>query len=198
MERIKITLVLLLMAVVSYGQTARQVLEKTAGIVSARSGTQAMFTIKSERMNTSGTISLKGKKFHATTPQATIWFDGKTLWSYLQSNDEVNVTTPSDAELAAINPYNFIYMYKKGYNIDMKKKGGSYVVHLTATDKKSGIQEMYVTILQKTSVPSQVRMKRGKEWMTIDIRNFQKKSLADGLFRFNSKDFPQAEIIDLR
>jgi hypothetical protein len=41
-------------------------------------------------------------------------------------------------------------------------------------------------------------MKQQKGWTTIDIKNFKKANITDGTFRFNSKDFPSAEIIDLR
>ena len=178
-------------------QTAKEVLDKTAATISKVQGAQANFTISGQNMNTSGTIAIKGKKFHATTPQASIWFDGKTQWTYLKNNDEVNIATPSAEEQQAINPYTFINMYKNGYKYTMEKKGGHYVVHLTATGKKS-IQEMYVTIGQKSYVPSQIRYKAGKGWITIDIRNFKTANLSDGLFRFNAKDFPNAEVIDLR
>jgi len=188
---------MLLFAVVSYGQTAKQVLDKTAATVSNKAGASASFTIKGNNMNASGTIAIKGKKFHASTPQATIWFDGKTQWTYMKDNDEVNVSNPTEAELAAINPYNFIYMYKKGYTYTMTKKGANFEVHLKATDKKS-ISEMYIIINQKSYTPSQIRMKQQKGWTTIDIKNFKKTNIADGTFRFNSKDFPSAEIIDLR
>jgi outer membrane lipoprotein-sorting protein len=181
----------------AYGQSAKQVLDKTAAIVAAKSGAKASFTIKGEQFNTSGTIAVKGKKFQATTPQATIWFDGKTQWTYLKKNDEVNVANPTEAELAAINPYNFIYMYKKGYKYTMEKKNGSFIVHLTATDKRS-IQEMYITINSKSHIPSQIRMRQQKGWTTIDISGFKQSKLSDGMFRFNSKDFPNAEVIDLR
>ena len=79
----------------------------------------------------------------------------------------------------------------------MEKKGGNFVVHMTATGKKS-IQEMYLTIGQKSYTPSQIRYKTAKGWTTIEIRNFKAANLADGTFRFNSKDFPKAEVIDLR
>ena len=181
----------------AYGQSAKQVLDKTAAVVTAKSGAKASFTIKGDQMNASGTIAIKGKKFHATTPQATIWFDGKTQWTYLKKNDEVNVANPTEAELAAINPYNFIYMYKKGYKYTMEKKNGSFIVHLTATDKRS-IQEMYITITPKSYIPSQIRMRQQKGWTTITISGFKQSKLSDGLFRFNSKDFPNAEVIDLR
>jgi len=191
-------LLLALFALPVNAQTAKQVLDKAAAVVSNKSGAQASFTIAGENMNTSGTIAIKGKKFHATTPQAIVWFDGKTQWTYMKKNDEVNVAHPDDSQLQAINPYNFIYMYKKGYSSRMTKKGGSYEVHLKADSKKSGIQEMYIVVNQKTSVPSQVRMKQQKGWTTIDISNFKQAKLSDSTFRFNSKDFPDAEIIDLR
>jgi len=182
----------------AYGQSAKQVLDKTAAVVSNAKGAQASFTIKGTKYNTSGTIAVKGRKFQATTPQATVWFDGKTQWTYMKKNDEVNVANPSESELAAINPYNFIYMYKKGYALAMTKKGGHYEVHLTATDKRKGIQEMYITVSAKSHVPSQIRMKQQGSWTTIDIANFKATTLPDGIFRFNSKDFPTAEVIDLR
>ena len=178
-------------------QTAKAVLDKTASMVSNKSGAKASFTIKGDQMNASGTIAIKGRKFQAATPQASIWFDGKTQWTYLKKNDEVNIATPSVEEQQAINPYNFINMYKNGYKYTMEKKNGHFIVHLTASGKKS-ISEMYITINQKSYVPSQIRYKTGKGWIIIDIRNFKAASLADGLFRFNAKDFPNAEVIDLR
>ena len=188
---------LLLSALPLSAQTAKEVLDKTASVVSAKQGAQASFTISGDNMNTSGTIAIKGRKFHTTTPQAIIWFDGKTQWTYMKKNDEVNVANPSESELAAINPYNFIYMYKNGYSYTMEKKNGSFIVHLTTTNKKN-IQEMYITVSPKNYIPSQIRLRQQKGWLTISIKNFKTASISDGTFRFNSKDYPTAEIIDLR
>ncbi len=179
-------------------QTARSVLDKTAATLGYKGGVSARFTVKSARYgNTSGTICMKGRKFHATTPTATVWFDGHTQWTYMKRNDEVNVNNPSEGELQAINPYNFIYMYKSGYSCSMTSSGGKYQIHLKATGNKQ-IKEMYVTVDKKSYVPSQIRMLQGKAWTTIDIAGFKKANLADGAFRFNSRDFPSAEVIDLR
>ena len=199
MERIVIFLLFSLFTLSPLtAQSAKQVLDKTAAMVTAKSGAQAQFTISGPNLNTSGTISIKGQKFHASTPQAVIWFDGKTQWTYMKQNDEVNISTPTAAQLQAINPYNFIYIYKQGYAYTLTKKGGSHEVHLTAKDPKKGIQEMYIVTNAKTYVPSQIRMKQQKGWITIDIRNFKTAALSDAIFRFNSKDFPNAEVIDLR
>ena len=197
MEKLRITLLLLLFAAASYGQTAKEVLDKTAAAVSNKSGITCEFTLKGGQMSDKGTINIKGDKFLATTPDAIIWFDGKTQWTYLKKNDEVNVANPSAAEIQAINPYNFINMYKKGYNYTMEKKGGNYEIHLTATAKK-GLREMYVTVNPKTYLPSQIRIHHKKGWNTIDIHKVKKAKHSDNMFRFNSKDYPSAEVIDLR
>ena len=97
-----LALLSLMMALPLSAQTAKQVLDKAAANVSAKSGAKASFSIKGDQFNTSGTIAIKGRKFQATTPQATIWFDGKTQWTYMKKNEEVNVANPTDAELATI------------------------------------------------------------------------------------------------
>jgi hypothetical protein len=80
----------------------------------------------------------------------------------------------------------------------MEKGRNNYTVHLTSTDKKKNIQEMYITVLQKGYIPTQIRMKQSKGWTTIDISQFKATAQSDNLFWFNSKDYPQAEVIDLR
>lgn len=197
MEKIRITCLMLLIALASYGQSAKQVLDKTAGIISNKSGVTASFNISSQQYGkTSGTISIKGRKFHADTKEAKVWFDGKTQWTYVKQNDEVNVNTPTAADLQAINPYNFIYMYKQGYTATMTKNGQNFVVTLKAKGKN--IQEMVITISQKSYVPSQIRMLQNKQWTTIHVNGFKQANLAESTFRFNPKQYPNAEIIDLR
>ena len=180
-----------------HAQSAKEVLDKTAAAVSNKSGVTCSFTLKGGQMNENGTINIKGRKFQVTVPDVTVWFDGKTQWTYVKKNDEVNVANPSEAEIQNINPYNFIYMYKDGYTYTMEKKNGSFEVHLKAKGNK-GLREMYVTVNPKTYIPSQIRIHHKKGWNTIDIRDFKKAKLSDAIFRFNSKDFPTAEVVDLR
>ena len=100
---------LLLMCAGVQAESAKRILDKAAATVSNPGGVQAHFQMISKQFGTTnGEIAVKGKKFHATTPDATIWFDGKTQWTYMKGNDEVNISNPSEAQLQAINPYNFI------------------------------------------------------------------------------------------
>jgi len=197
MKRTVFALSLLFVCALSYGQTAKSVLDKAAAVVSNKSGITADFGMKGGMGNVSGSIAVKGRKFHANTPMATMWFDGKTLWTYMKKNEEVNVTTPNETQLQKINPYNFINLYKEGYDITMNKNDRFYTVHLTA-QKAGKIPELFITIDKASYHPTQVKMLQGKKWTTFDISNLKALNINDATFQFNSKDFPSAEVIDLR
>ena len=179
-------------------QTATSVLDKAAATVTMKEGVKANFKMSGSMGSTSGTIVIKGKKFHAATPQASVWFDGKTQWTYMKDNDEVNVSNPNESQLQAINPYNFINLYKKGYNATLNSSGNSHVIHLTASSADRKIKELFITVDKKTYHPTQVKLLQGKKWTIFDITNLKKQATSDAEFRVNTKDFPHAEIIDLR
>lgn len=186
------------LSISAQAQTATKVLDKAAATVTMKDGVKADFKMSGSMGSTTGTIVIKGKKFHATTPQASVWFDGKTQWTYMKDNDEVNVSIPNESQLQAINPYNFINLYKKGYKATLNSSGNSHVIHLTASSADRKIKELFITVDKKTYHPTQVKLLQGKKWTIFVISNLKKQATDDAEFRFNAKDFPHAEIIDLR
>ena len=70
-----------------------------------------------------------------------------------------------------------------------------YVVHLVGKGKS--ISEMYVTVDKRYNL-KQIKLKQGTNWITISVSNVKHISVSDSAFRFNSKDYPKAEVIDLR
>ncbi len=178
-------------------QSAKSVLDKTAQVLADKGGVTASFKAhEAQSGSVSGTISVKGRKFYAKTSAATVWFDGKTQWTYVPQNDEVNISTPTASELSAINPYGFVYLYRQGYTLSMQTKGQYYIVTMKAPQK--AIREMVVTVSRQSYVPSQVRLLQNNRWTTITISAVKRGGLSDSLFRFNKKACPHAEIIDLR
>lgn len=189
------SILLALCALTLSAQNARQILDKTAAKLNGC--VTATFNASGAAGNASGTIVLQGNKFFLSSSSAKIWFDGKTQWSLLSGSDEVNITTPTAAEATAMNPAGFINLYKKGYNTTMRKVSTGYEVTLKAQGKKP-ISEMVVTVTKDYQLKS-VRMRQGKGWTTITVKSIKttgKKS--DATFRFNRKDYPKVEVIDLR
>ena len=83
-------------------------------------------------------------------------------------------------------------------NATLKSNGNNHVVHLIASTASNKIRELFITIDKKTNHPTQVKLLQGKKWTIFDISNLKKQSANDSMFRFNAKDFPHAEVIDLR
>lgn len=199
MKKNLILFVTLLFSATLSAQTAKSVLDKCAALLSNKTGVSASFEMQSAQYgNASGTIAVKGRKFHASTSVATMWFDGKTQWTYLKKNNEVSVTNPTEAQLQSLNPYNFINLYKNGFKQTMTKSANGYKVHLTATDAKRKIQEMFITVDKKTYAPTEIKIRQGQKWTTFTVSNLKQAQLSDSSFRFSSKEFPSAEVIDLR
>ncbi len=201
MKKIVLTAVLALAtlcAMADNASDARKVLDKTASAINASSGAQANFVLSSDKLGRAqGTIAVKGNKFSATTEDVMVWYDGKTQWTYIKSTDEVNIATPTAAQQAQMNPLTFINLYKTGYKLSMTTSGGNYEVHLVAENKNASIQEMYV-VVSSSYIPTQVRLLRSDGWLSVNITNFRATPQSDSTFTFNSKEFPTAEVVDLR
>lgn len=177
-------------------QTAQQILDKTAATVSGSGGARANFRMTGAYGSASGSIAVKGNKFNAVTPASIVWYDGKTQWTYMKNTQEVNVSNPTEGQ-QSLNPCKFIYLYKNGYTLSSKTVSGGWQVHLVAKNKSRAIKELYVTV-SKSYQLKQVKMRQSNGWTTINVSNFRKASLSDSHFRFNSRDYPNAEVIDLR
>lgn len=175
----------------------RKILDQAAQKVNISKGASANFTIKGGNWGAcSGTLAVKGKKFQATTPGAIIWYDGKTQWVYNKKSEEVNVSTPSAAQQQSMNPYTFLTLYKNGYTMSHSTSASGYEVHLKRTGG-SGIPELYVLINQSYII-KQIRLKQNGKWITININSLKQANYSDSKFKFNAKDYPKAELIDLR
>lgn len=189
---------------------AESILNKAAANLRNAGGLKVSFQSKSYTKNrlvgeTKGTIQMKSTKFLLKIPEAVTWFDGITQWSYLSGSEEVNVSTPTEAELNNTNPYLLLYMYKKGYSYRMGNKTSFqgkaiYEVMLTAKGKKQNIAAVTLYIAKKTYQPLYIiAEQQDKSRVEITVTGYQaKQKYADSLFAFNKKLYPNSEIIDLR
>jgi len=75
--------------------------------------------IKNSQTNSSikqsGTLFLKGKKFRITLSDQEIYCDGKTMWTYFNEENEVQITKydPNDQD---INPSEIFTIYQNGFD----------------------------------------------------------------------------------
>ena len=189
---------------------AKAVLEKTTQAFKKAGGIEADFTLTPyqhgvAQTSVKGSIQLMDENFRLTTPQMVTWFNGKTQWTYLPANEEVNVSTPTREELESINPLAFLTLYKEGYNYRMGAqstyKGKSvYEVTLTAEDFDRQWANLTLYIDRTTLLPLYIKLKEaGKDYHVITIDNYrQGMGWKKSHFTFDPKQYPDAEVIDLR
>lgn len=152
-----------------------------------------------------GTIQMRGDKFVLETPDAQTWFNGTTQWTYVERNEEVNVTTPTGEELQFTNPALLLSMYKKGFTAAYKGEStapsgkAAYEVELTPK-KKGDIVKVELQIEKSSNFPVRITVtsKHGMR-STIQIRQLKTGlNQPDSFFVFKEGNYPDAEIIDLR
>ncbi len=189
---------------------AKAVLEKTTQAFKKAGGIEADFTLTPYQRGVAqgevkGSIQLMDANFRLTTPQMVTWFNGKTQWTYLPANEEVNVSTPTREELESINPMAFLTLYKEGYNYRMGEqstyKGKSvYEVTLTAEDFNRQWANLTLYIDRTSLLPLYIKLKEaGKDYNLITIDHYkQGMKWGKGYFTFDPKQYPDAEVIDLR
>lgn len=188
---------------------ARKVLDRTASLFNTN-GIEIKFNLRTStngqnQNSTQGTITLKGNKFHLETPAVTTWFNGTTQWSYLTDSQEVNISNPTSEELQSINPYAFIGLYKQGYNYNIGKhktyKGKAVEeISLHAESPRQDIQAITLYINSSNAYPLYIKITdRNKNSSEIEVESLKKGlNLPDNRFVFDTKQYPNAEIIDLR
>lgn len=195
-----------------YAQDAKSILDKASESYTRSGGISAEFSIKSANVhNKSGVFSqtgkalIKGNKFKIESGEGITWFDGKTQWTYVKNNNEVNVSNPDGEELAAVSPVSILNLYKSGFSLTSKgtttDRGRTvYKIEMKPQKKNAGVSRYLILIDKQTSHISAITIEsKNGDNITISILKYQSGiALADKTFTFDKKEYPQAEMVDLR
>lgn len=181
-------------------QDATKILDKTSSTLQSAGNVKIGFTMQADGNSGTGYIKLQGKKFVANVAGVITWFDGTTMWNYVKKNEEVNVTTPSAEEIAKMNPYSFIAFYKKGYKAKMGKSTAKEYEVLLTGQEGSPYSSVTLRVNKSSYEPTYIKMTSSKGNVTeIRCNSFVKnQKYTDATFKFNKKNYPKAEIVDLR
>ena len=156
--------------------------------------------------NIEGTILLKGSKFKLTVPGEMItWFDGRNQWLYLQDVGEVNLSNPSEEELLQMNPVNVFLLYRHGFDARRsaeKSWRGQTVtaVVLTPKDPHSDLDNIEIYFEKASLHPLSIRItNKDRSGSAVTVTSYAAgKTYPESMFVFPQKEYPMAEVIDLR
>ena len=190
---------LLLLPQLLLAEGATAILDKAAARFKAAGDVKIGFQVSTEAGSTTGYIDIAGNKFHCDMGGTRVWFDGTTLWNYVKANEEVNVTTPSEAETARLNPYSFITMYKKGYSCKNGKSTKAYHEVIMTGSKNTAYKSVVVRLDKKNYQPLYVKTTTAKHTTEVTVNSYlTNQKFPATRFSFSKKEFPKAEVVDLR
>ena len=197
-------------AAMSQNTDGNAIIEKTAHIYNEWGGMEVAYAanITSEKNAISqsfeGSLLMKNDKFLLKMPDMTVWFDGKTQWSYMLQNKEVSLSTPSNDELRYLNPLIILRDYKKDFNVSFIGESTSsnaksaYDIMLIPK-KKDDIEKLEMQIEKNNSLPVKlVVTMRNDMRIVVSIKEIKANTSPDNTFTFPENDYPGVEIIDLR
>ena len=146
----------------------------------------------------------EANKYKVTMTDQELYSDGKSQWTYLKDNKEVQITDV-DNNTDGINPAKIFTIYEKGYKylFTGEKKVGAktlQTIDLSPLDIKKSIFKIRLTIDKAAKQITNVVIfdKSGNRY-TYAIKSFTPNvKVAESVFAFDAKKYPGVEVVDLR
>lgn len=153
---------------------------------------------------TKGAAVIAGEKFRIELEDHLIIVDGKSMWTFLKEDKEVNVSE-YDPEESEINPSNIYKMWEKGYKyrmIDTEAIDGVkfHVLELNPEDKSNQIFKVKLWINPSDyTIKKWVMFEKSGNRYTYMISSFKANvAVSANTFKFDKSKFPGVHVEDLR
>lgn len=151
-----------------------------------------------------GNLLVMGEKFRLIMAGQEIFCDGKTVWTYIEEINEVNIDHYNANEME-MSPNKIYDAYKKGYKyqfVEEKSQNGNtfQIVDLIPEDTGSPFFRIRLQISKKDLNLSswEIFDKNGNRYYYL-VKGFSEVANArSGDFEFDVKKYPGVEVIDLR
>lgn len=194
-----------------YAQNSKDVLEKTSNKFKSAKTLKANISFLMKNRNgvadkngaQTGTFYLKGNSYRIETKNTHIITDGKSIWTYLIPNKEVQISKYVASEQAISPSVLFSGTYAKDFNykpIVKKTVSGKSVSSIKLTPKtRQSFKEVDLYIDGKHDIVGGVLYLNNGATVEYTISNIQyNPSLSNDLFTFNTQNNKGIEVIDLR
>jgi len=189
---------------------AKKILDQASSKIKSYPAVQVAFTLQLQdaqgkpQGTKKGTVTMKGNKYVVSITGQEIFCDGKTIWTYDKSGNEVTVTKvdPSSTNLSPqklfTNFYDKDFLYKKNGE---QKMGTKTVVEieLTPVDQSQNFHKIYLYVDKKTHLVVSGKMldKSSNRYIyTVNSLNGKVKP-ADSFFVFDKAKHPGVEVVNL-
>jgi outer membrane lipoprotein carrier protein len=189
---------------------AKKILDQASAKIKSYKSVQATFTLTlqdaqgASQGTKKGTVKMKGNRCVVLITGQEIYSDGKSIWTYDKSANEVTITKV-DPGSNTISPQKLLTnFYDKDflYKVNGEQKMGNKTVveiEMTPIDKTQNFHKIYLYVDKKTHLVSSGKMldKNGNRYIyTINSLNGN-ASLPDSIFIFDKSKHPGVEEVNL-
>jgi len=191
---------------------AQEILDRVATKTQQYQSIQADFSLivvdhKEDTRNTSvGNIIIKGEKYRITSAGSTVYFDGKTMWTFIQDDNEVTITEPdSQDDNFLSNPANVFTWYNRDFKYQYRGETTIEGVEMHEIDLfPKNLDQPYSRIkifIAKNTEQLAIISSIGKDGIdySVFVKNFiPDKVVSDDAFIFDPMKHKKVTIIDMR
>lgn len=156
------------------------------------------------KQNLSGNIIVAGQKFRLKLSGQEVINDGKTTWTYLKNENEVNISD-TDPDAQDMSPSQIYTMYKKGYKYTYAQAATEAgeaidVIELTPENRTNDVFKVRIKVRKKdSSVKSWEMFKKNGNRYTFTIKNFKPNvPVTASTFSFDKAKYKGVKVVDLR
>jgi outer membrane lipoprotein carrier protein len=188
---------------------AKKILDAVSTKMKTYKAIQASFTLKIEdskgdaQGTKKGNAYVKGNKYRVTITGQEIFCDGKNIWTYDKSSNEVTITK-FDPSANGLTQKLFTDFYDKDflYKLNGEKKMAAKTVQeieMTPVDKTKNIFKIYLYVdkASKTVYSSKMLDKSGNIYIYTVNSLKNTPAISDTMFVFDKAKYPGVEVVDL-
>jgi outer membrane lipoprotein-sorting protein len=215
MKKILIISIFLVIPFLSYSQQdpeAKKILDQVSEKVKNCQTIQADFelVIEDKKTNKSskskGLVKIKGDKYYMESVGTKVYFNGKTMWSYLDDVNEVTISEPDQTDNDFVeNPAKIFTFYNRDFKYHLvgearMDEGWMYEIDLfpNSLDQPYSRIKIYVGRDNLELFKVQAVAKDGMVYSAY-IRNTKyDQPMNDAIFQFSPEKHKGIEIVDLR
>jgi outer membrane lipoprotein-sorting protein len=187
---------------------AQVILDKTVSKIKSYPAVEVVFDLTMEnkvenvRESHPGKACMKGNMYRIEVMDVINYFDGKVIYTYMPDVEEVNIKNPEEEQEDFLNPTILFDVHNQKFTQKLvEEKGGKAYIELTPKNPHKQIKFIGLWIDTTTDTVEKVTsFGKDDNDIIITIKSLKKpdKELDETFFRFNAKDHPGVELIDLR
>ena len=185
-----------------------QVSEKTKNYSTIQSDFELIIDNRQENKKTEskGSLKIKGNKYYMESMGTKVYYDGKTLWSFMEDINEVTISEPDESSDDFVeNPARIFEFYNRDFKYRLVGEvntdaGWMYEIDLFPMNLNQPYSRFKILVLRDTKEIYMIKAigKDGIDY-TVYLKNAKyDQPLSDDIFIFNPAKHKGVEITDLR